>query len=112
MKQSSPAREVPGEWHFRTRVELSFAFPISFSEALNRCVKAWWRGPGAGFPIASLFTLAKAHGRLRRDVIAAWDKGGGFVVSHETIGAGRVLATVAYFAELLLLSVAGSSSRY
>lgn len=98
---------TPGKWLFKTKVALSSGEPIIFSQALTRSLKVWWRGLGTGFPLASLITLIMAHQRLTSDGVTSWDKEGGFTVTHETIGAPRVLAAVAFFLAFIVLIAIG-----
>ncbi len=105
----SSFQTTPGKWLFKTNVASASGFPISFSQALTRSLKVWWRGFGAGFPIATMITMIIAHGRLTRNGITSWDKDGGFSVTHEIIGVPRVLAAVAFFLVFLVLVAVGNS---
>ncbi len=107
----SSFQTTPSKWLFKTKVALTSGVPITFSQALARGLKVWWRGLGTGFPIASLITLIVAHGRLTRNGITSWDKDGGFTVTHETIGVLRVFAAVAFFVAFLVLVAIGNSAN-
>lgn len=57
----SSFQTTPGKWLFKTNIALSSGAPISFSQALSRSLKVWWRGFGTGFPIAAMITMIIAH---------------------------------------------------
>ncbi|MEJ5349041.1 MAG: RDD family protein [Desulfosoma sp.] len=99
---------TPGKWLLKVRLTRADGLPISYSEALSRSIKVWWRGLGTGFPIAVLITLIIAHRRLKRNGVTSWDKEGGFVVMHEKIGVGRALATIVLIIAFTVLWVLGS----
>ena len=94
-----------GKALFRTRVRLTGSDSIPFIFALHRSLRVWWRGLGAGIPIVTLFTLLHAETVLTRDSITSWDRELGFVVTHEKIGASRVVIAVAWFAAWFGLSI-------
>jgi len=100
---------TPGKWLFNTRVVGPGLRPISYSAALKRSLKVWWRGLGTGFPLVSLFTLAIAHGRLTRCGETSWDRDMGFAVEHARIGFARATASVVvFFCFFLLITVANA----
>jgi len=88
----------------RMSVVLAPGRPIPYSDAMNRRINVWWRGLGTGFPLASLITMAVAHGRLTHNGATSWDTEGGFVVRHERIGVGRLVALVLFFFAVVLLA--------
>jgi hypothetical protein len=88
---------TPGKLLFRIRFILTSGSKFSYSQALNRSLKVWWRGLGTGFPLISLFTLIIAHNRLINNQRTSWDREGGFIINHEKIGVVRVLVAIAYF---------------
>lgn len=100
---------TPGKWLLKIRLTPPSGSAMSYSAALSRSIKVWWRGLGIGFPPVSLITLIVAQGRLTRNAITSWDREGAFVVSHEQIGAGRVLAAIAFFIIFLVLIAVGSA---
>lgn len=93
----STFQTTPGKWLFRTKIALASGSKISYSQALTRSLKVWWRGFGTGFPIAAIITMIITHRRLTRNGITSWDKDDGFSVEHEEIGLPRVLAAIGYF---------------
>jgi uncharacterized RDD family membrane protein YckC len=96
---------TPGKWLFKVRVILPSGSAISYSTALSRSIKVWWRGLGIGLPIVSLITLIVAHGRLIDNGMTSWDREGGFLVTHETFGVMRIMLATLVFFTLILLSV-------
>lgn len=107
----SSFQTTPGKWLFKTKIALTSGSPISFSQALARSFKVWWRGFGTGFPIATMITMIIAHGRLTRNGITSWDRDDGFSVTHETIGVPRVLAAIAFFFIFLVVVAIGNSAN-
>lgn len=97
---------TPGKWLFKTKIQHPTGSKISYSEALNRGLKIWWRGLAAGIPIASLFTLATAHKRLTQNGKTSWDIEGDFSVEHERIGVARIIVVVAVVFLFLLFTSA------
>lgn len=93
---------TPGKWLFRVRLTRATG-PMSYSAALGRSVKVWVQGLAAGLPIISVVALIYAHTSLTRDSITAWDKDGGFVVTHDKVGAVRVAVAVLVFLLVIVL---------
>lgn len=102
---------TPGKWLFKIKLALASGKPISYSQAIERSIKVWWRGLGIGFPIASLITLIIAHERLKRNKVTSWDRDGNFVVAHEKIGVPRVLLAIAFFIMFLIIAAVGNSIK-
>ena len=73
-------------------------------QALARSLRVWFFGVGVGLPLISLFTMARAHGRLRRGGVTSWDEKGNLVVSYNPLGAGRIAAIV--LAVLVIIALA------
>src|SRR5262249_29831758 len=96
---------TPGKWLFRVQLTRTTG-PVSYSAALRRSARVWSQGLAAGLPFITIVAVIYAHMNLTRDAIAAWDKDGGFVVTHDNVGAVRVavaavlvfLATIAFIA--------------
>lgn len=86
---------TPGKWLLKTKILPANGSSFDYGSLLSRSAKVWWRGLGIGFPIVSLVTLIVAYSRLSSNGITSWDRQGHFFVMHETIGAGRVVATIA-----------------
>lgn len=88
---------TPGKWLFKIQLAHTSGNPISYSQAMTRALKVWWRGLGIGFPIVGLITNVIAYERLKRYGITSWDREGDFVVAHEKIGIARILIAVVIF---------------
>ena len=74
-----------GKWLMKINLSVKDG-SVTYSRALTRSLKVWWRGLGIGFPLVALFTMAIGAGRLRKNGVASWDREGGFIVSHERVG--------------------------
>lgn len=106
----SSFQTTPGKWLLKIKIACTSGSSISFSQALTRSLKVWWRGLGAGFPIVTLITLLNAHGQLISNGITSWDKDESFMVTHKKIGAPRLLAAVAFFIVFLISIVIGRNA--
>lgn len=107
----STAGTTPGKWLFKTRIVAPHGNALDYSTALSRSFKVWWRGLGIGFPLASLITLIVAHGKLTKNGVTTWDRDDGFTITHERIGALRVIVAVVFFTGFLMLVVVGSAAN-
>lgn len=107
----STSGKTPGKWLFKTRVVPSSGGKPSYSAALTRSFKVWWRGLGIGFPIASLITLIVAHGKLTKQGITSWDKDDSFTVVHERIGAVRITFAIIAFVVFFAFVVIGNAAN-
>lgn len=76
------------------------------SIALKRAVFVWWRGMGIGFPLVSLFTLLKAHKRLKQTGTTSWDQDLHISVAYGQLGAlrwiGIIIAWIAVLTPVLI----------
>lgn len=102
---------TPGKWLLRTSIRDAVGQKPTFSNALSRSFGVWWRGMGAGFPIATLITLIVSHGKLTKDGITHWDREGGIVVSHKKIGLLRIILAILLFVGFFSLIVLGQLSE-
>lgn len=102
---------TPGKWLFKTQLVPPSGTKPSYSSALSRSFKVWWRGLGIGFPIASLITLIVAHGNITKNGVTSWDKDDGFTVVHHRIGPLRVIVAIVFFLAFLLLIVVGNAAN-
>jgi hypothetical protein len=75
------------------------------SQYLQRQLGVYWYGLGTGFPLVSLLTMARQHGRLKAERQAAYDEGK-FNVKAPKLGALRALSAVAVVIGLLFVNVA------
>jgi len=89
---------TPGKWLFKINVRDSRGKKLSFSDALNRSFSVLLKGFGAGVPFISFFALLSSRSKLKRDGVTTWDEEGGYVVTHEKIGAIRsiVIAVIIF----------------
>jgi uncharacterized RDD family membrane protein YckC len=99
---------TPGKWLFKTRLVAPSGGKPSYSAAISRSFKVWWRGLGIGFPIAGLITLIVAHGNLTKTGITTWDRDDGFTVVHDRIGPVRIIFAVIAFLLFFILVVIGT----
>lgn len=72
----------------------------TMSQYFQRQVGVYWYGLGTGFPLVSLFTMARQHGRLKAGKQAGYDEGR-FNVKAPKLGAVRTIAAVVVVAALL-----------
>jgi len=77
---------------------------ITFSSALKRSFRVWFKGLAIGFPIVSLFTSIAAYSDLTKRGITSWDKDGGFKVTHEKIGYIKISIILLIYLAIVLLS--------
>jgi len=101
---------TPGKWLLKTQLVPPAGVTPSYSIALSRSLKVWWRGLGIGFPIASLITLIVAHRNMHKNSVTSWDQEDGFTVVHHRIGPLRVVVAVVFFLSFLLLVVVGNAA--
>jgi curved DNA-binding protein CbpA len=99
---------TPGKWLLKTKIEHRSG-RISFDVALSRSFKVWWRGMGIGFPFAALITQIVAYNRLTKSGETTWDADEKFTVTHENIGAVRVIVAVFISLVVLLFVSAGGT---
>lgn len=100
---------TPGKALFKVRLTCTSSAGFTYSGALKRSIKVWWRGFGTGLPIVSLVTLVVAYHKLSRDRRTSWDADGGYMVRHERIGPARVLFAIVFFIVYFMLIVAGET---
>lgn len=98
---------TPGKALFRIKLLKGDSSRLTYSDALNRVFKVWLRGMGLGIPLVALFTHLNSYNRLTKEGVTSWDKDDGIMVTHQNIGAGRVLATVAILLVALILMAIG-----
>lgn len=102
---------TPGKWFFKTQLVPPGGTKATYSCALSRSFKVWWRGLGIGFPLASLITLIVAHRNLKKNGITSWDRDYGFSVIHHRIGPLRIIVSTLLFLGFLALIVVGSMAN-
>jgi uncharacterized RDD family membrane protein YckC len=85
---------TPGKALLRVSVRNSYGRKLSFSQALLRSMLVFVKGDGLDLPPVTFLTNAFAYFHLKREGITTWDREGNFVVSHQRIGAVRVIIAV------------------
>jgi len=85
------------------------------AQYLQRQLGVYWFGLGTGFPLVSLFTMARQHGRLKAGRHARYDEGK-FYVKAPKLGVLRALSAVVvvvalFFVNAALQQVSKSSER-
>ena len=117
---------TPGKWFFRVSVRTPDSRRPSLSAALKRSFLLWWRFIGVGIPIVMLvmlltglhdlwggtdivmlFTGIYAYRVLAKQRRTTWDRDTHLEVSHEIIGAPRVIFACAGGLAFLFLAVLG-----
>ena len=99
---------TPGKWLLNIRLVPPSGERASFTTALSRSVKVWWRGLGVGLPIISIVTLVIARADLKETGSTTWDKDTGFAVVHGRIGLLRAMVVVVSFCLFIALVIVGS----
>lgn len=99
---------TPGKALLRVRFILTSGTSLSFSQALSRSFKVWWRGLAIGLPIIFLFTANNAYKKLKANQPLSWDAETGIIVMHDKIGAARITALVVIMTIYIGLVVLGS----
>ncbi|MDA0578240.1 MAG: RDD family protein [Verrucomicrobia bacterium] len=94
---------TPGKALLKIRLRKADGSTPGYGDALSRAFSVWARGLGLGIPIIAFITHLNAYNTLKKNGITSWDKDGGFRISHEKIGAGRVLAFIALSVGFLIL---------
>ncbi len=86
---------TPGKSLLHIKINKSDDSRVSYSDALLRTVRVWFKGLAFGIPIISLFTQINAYGNLTDKGITSWDRDGELNVTHESVATWRiVLATI------------------
>lgn len=75
----------------------------SATQYLQRQLGVYWYGLGTGFPLVSLFTMARQHGRLKAGRQAGYDEGK-FNVKATKLGALRALSAVVVVVGLFIVN--------
>jgi len=96
---------TPGKALLNISVKHESGRSMKVDQALARSLRVWFFGMGVGLPLISLFTMARAHGRLRRDGTTSWDHKGNLVVDYNPLGAGRILGIVLVLLVIFALAV-------
>lgn len=100
---------TPGKWLFNIRLTKPDRSYLTFQQALGRAIGVVVKGQGFGMPIVSFFTQIAAWGRLNRRGVTSWDEQHDVVVTHNPIGAGRILGIIFSIFALLVLIALGNA---
>lgn len=74
---------TPGKWIFGIKVRAENGAKLSFKKAFHRSLLVWWRGQGAGIPIASFLTNLNGYQVLKHELgRTTWDRDVRAAVSH------------------------------
>ncbi|MBC7769060.1 MAG: RDD family protein [Phycisphaerales bacterium] len=65
---------TPGKWIMGVRVRRADGSKLSFFRALNRFVRVWFIGMGAGVPLLTLILMLISRAKLVSDGVTAWDE--------------------------------------
>jgi len=87
------------------KVMTTTAIPARFAQYARRLVGVYWYGLGTGFPLVSLFTMARQHGRLKMGKFATYDEGV-FNIKARKLGLFRAAFAVATIIALFSINVA------
>jgi len=90
---------TPGKALLKIRLSKADGTRLNYREALGRSFNVWVRGLGLALPIVNLFTHVTAYQRLLYQGRTSWDEDGGFVVTHQILGAQRI----AFFVSVMLI---------
>lgn len=100
---------TPGKGLLKVRLRTSEGRKLSYGDALSRTVKVWFRGEGLGIPIVALFTQISAYNRLTKQGVTSWDEEADLKVSHQTIGAWRIIVAVVIMLGMFFLMAIGNA---
>ncbi|OXM85824.1 RDD family protein [Paenibacillus rigui] len=74
---------TPGKWALGIKIRTEDGAKLNFKAAFRRSILVWWRGQGAGIPIAAFLTNLNGYQNLKHDLgITTWDRDVGARVSH------------------------------
>ncbi len=96
---------TPGKALFAISVKQRDGRSLRVHQALARSLRVWVFGVGVGLPLISLFTMAHAHGRLRRQGATSWDEKGNLVVSYDSLGPVRIAVIVLAVLAIIALAL-------
>lgn len=96
---------TPGKAVLGVTVTTVGAQRLTAAQYLQRQLGVYWYGFGTGFPLVSLFTMARQHGRLKAGRQAGYDEGK-FNVKAPKLGALRALSAVVVVVGLLFVNAA------
>jgi len=98
---------TPGKWILKVSVLNRNNNKPNYQEAFSRAISVWFNGLGMAIPLVSFITLIVAANKLTTKGITSWDKNGGFIVSHKTIGTLRIIIGTLFFLIIFSLDILG-----
>jgi hypothetical protein len=85
---------TPGRWLLCVYLHYQVSNPyapeelrFTFSAAVRRAFEVWWRGCGAGLPVVSMVSVARAREHISRSGETTWDSERDCLVTHGPVGA-------------------------
>jgi len=91
---------TPGKAILNIHLKNSDGSNLQFSQVIRRNFAVWIKGLGFGIPIITLFTMASAHGDLKKRGICTWDINQNINVEHGKVGWLRGLSYTACYLAL------------
>jgi hypothetical protein len=98
---------TPGKALLKVRLRNGDDSRLTYAQAMSRSFKVWLYGLGCGLPIVKLITHINAYNKLNTDGITSWDAEGGYTVSHQEIGAWRLILAVLVLAAVVAVMIYG-----
>jgi hypothetical protein len=93
------AQTTPGRWLLSVYLNCQVSNPyapeeqrFTFDAAQRRARDVWWRGCGAGIPLLSMVTVARANEHVIRAGETPWDSKRDCLVTHGPVGTLSVVA--------------------
>lgn len=93
---------TPAKWICNIWVSNTSGNKLTLSESFSRSIRVMIEGMALGLPLIYLFTMIRARTQLSESGKTAWDRDGGFIVSHGRIGPIRIIAILSLFGLYIL----------
>jgi hypothetical protein len=84
---------TPGRWLLCVYLHYQVSNPyapeelrFTFAAAVRRAFEVWWRGCGAGLPVVSMVSVARAREHISRSGETTWDSERDCLVTHGPVG--------------------------
>ena len=100
---------TPGKALLNVKVRNGDGSMLTFSDALSRVFKVWFRGEGLGIPIVALFTQITAYNKLTKQGATSWDQDGNYTVNHQYIQVWRGVLAVLLLVGFIFLAAIGQA---
>ena len=95
---------TPGKALLSIAVYTPSGGPLSFIEYFQRQIRLYWFGLGTGFPLISLFTMARQRSRLKAGKEATYDEKRGILVRAKRLTFARGVSASLAIAALIVLN--------